>query len=347
MKKNKVILSLAIASAVLFSCENQDVDFPDYDYQTVYFATPNPIRTVVLGEDLMVNNTLDNEHKIEIKATTGGAYGNKKTIQIGYIVDNSLCNNLYYIDGATSNQQVLPMPSSYYQLLSDKLTILPGDITGGVQVKLTDAYFEDPLSVSRTYVIPLLMNSVQGADTILQGQPLIENPDRMVNTHWSVKPLDYVLYAVQYVNSYHGNYLRRGADVVTIADGSQTNAIRRTQYVDDNEVVKVSTNALDKSTLALTLKDNANKDVKVNVVMTFAADQTCTLSSTDPAYDVTGTGKFVIKGEKNSFGGKDRNGLYLDYTVDLKALNRKYATKDTLVVRDRAVAPAYFDVVRK
>jgi hypothetical protein len=347
MKNNKAILGLAIASAMLFSCENQDVDFPDYDYQTVYFATPNPIRTVVLGEDLIVDNTLDNEHKIEIKATTGGAYGNKETIQIGYDVDNALCNNLYFVDGATSNQQVLPMPSSHYQLLSDKITILPGSITGGVQVKLTDEYFADPLSVSRTYVIPLLMKNVQGADSILQGTPLVDNPDRMANTDWSVKPMDYVLYAVKYVNPYHGNYLRRGADVVTIADGSQVNATRHTQYVDDNEVVMVSTNALDKATLALTLKDNANKDVKVNVVMTFANDQTCALSSTNPAYDVTGTGKFVIKGEKNSFGGKDRNGLYLDYTVDLKALNRKYTTKDTLVVRDRAVAPAYFDVVRK
>ena len=45
---------------------------------------------------------------------------------------------------------------------------------------------------------------------------------------------------------------------------------------------------------------------------------------------------FVKNGEKKSWGNKDRNALYLDYTVDL-AGGKKYVTKDTLVVRDRGV----------
>lgn len=40
-------LTLALGFA---SCENGDKEFDDYDYQTVYFAQQNPIRTITLGE---------------------------------------------------------------------------------------------------------------------------------------------------------------------------------------------------------------------------------------------------------------------------------------------------------
>lgn len=43
------------------------------------------------------------------------------------------------------------------------------------------------------------------------------------------------------------------------------------------------------------------------------------------------------KGEKNSLGGKDRDAIYLDYTVDFKTKNMQYATKDTLVLSTRGV----------
>lgn len=52
--------------------------------------------------------------------------------------------------------------------------------------------------------------------------------------------------------------------------------------------------------------------------------------------------KYVEKGEKNSFNNKDRDVLYLDYTVDLGST--VYATKDTLVMRDRQVKAEWFDV---
>ena len=57
---------------------------------------------------------------------------------------------------------------------------------------------------------------------------------------------------------------------------------------------------------------------------------------------VSGSGKYVEKGEKNSFNNKDRDVLYLDYTVDLGST--VYATKDTLVMRDRQVKAEWFDV---
>lgn len=51
MKLNKLYLGLIFLSTVLISCENQDNDFPDFDYQTVYFASQYPDRTLQLGND--------------------------------------------------------------------------------------------------------------------------------------------------------------------------------------------------------------------------------------------------------------------------------------------------------
>ena len=63
---------------------------------------------------------------------------------------------------------------------------------------------------------------------------------------------------------------------------------------------------------------------------------------------VSGSGKFVSKGEKNSLGGKDRNAIYLDYTVNLTDNNIQLATKDTLVLRTRNVyGGKSLEVVRK
>ena len=47
----------------------------------------------------------------------------------------------------------------------------------------------------------------------------------------------------------------------------------------------------------------------------------------------TGSGKFVEDGEKNSWGNKDRDAIYLEYDVDFGF--KQIATKDTLVLQTR------------
>lgn len=344
MKMNKIFMWMAVIAATLTSCENQDITYSDFDYQTVYFANQYPVRTVELGEDLYVDNSIDNLHKVEIKATMGGVRENKKDVVISFKVDESLCNGLYF---ASSGAKILPMPSEYYKLASNQITIPSGSVLGGVEVQLTDAFFADPNSLTNTYVIPLLITGVQGADSILQGKPLVSNPNRCVDANWSVKPRDFVLYTVKYINPWQGNYLRRGIDQITKADGTTVTSTRHTQYVENNELVNISTNSLKVSTLPLSIRDSQGNAVKYNLVLTFADDGTCTVSSNNSNYEISGSGKFVSKGEKKSIGGYDRNALYLDYNVKFKSLNLQYSTKDTLVVRDRGVAPEYFTVIMK
>jgi hypothetical protein len=343
MKINRFYTVLAVAAGLLASCKNGDAPFPDYTYSTVYFASQYPVRTVVLGEDLIVDNTLDKQHKVSIKATMGGTYENKKDVVIDFKVDETLLNNLYFSGGST---KVAAMPTQYYQLASNRITIPSGSVIGGVDVQLTDAFFADPKALTRNYVIPLVMTNVSGADSILKGKSSVANPSRVVASNWATIPKDYVLYAVKYINPWHANYLRRGSDQITQTNGTVTTAVRRAQYVENDQVVSITTSSLKTANLPITIKNNAGTNVPVTLVLNFADNGTCTVIGSTNDFDIAGTGKFVSNGEKNSLGGTDRSAIYLDYTINYKVQNIKYATKDTLVVRDRGIKAEYFEVVK-
>src|SRR3954452_9485423 len=92
MKRTLLVASIVIS--VLTAC-NKDWQFPDYKYSTVYFPYQAPIRTLVLGEDI-IDNTLDNQHKLQIMATMGGVYENRKEVTLNASVDNSLAQGVKF-----------------------------------------------------------------------------------------------------------------------------------------------------------------------------------------------------------------------------------------------------------
>lgn len=333
MKRNLIYFGLASLLLSFTACESSDNEFPDFDYQTVYFANQYALRTLELGEDMFVDNSIDNEHKVVINAAWGGGYTNRENVVIDYIVDESLCDGLYFKD---TEIPLTPMPASYYQLASDKINIPSGSIMGGVEVQLTDAFFADEKSLSNNYVIPLRMTGVIGADSILQGEAAVADPVLTNNGHWTVQPKNFVLYAVKYVNPQHGEYLRRGVDQAVI-NGVSSQIVRHQQYVEKDERVYVTTKSLTDNILSLSTNDAEGNLFNYEVRLSFADDGTCTVSSTSDDLTVSGSGKFVKDGEKNSLGGKDRDAIYLDYTVDFKTKNMQYATKDTLVLSTRGV----------
>lgn len=139
MKRNLIYFGLASLLLSFTACESSDNEFPDFDYQTVYFANQYALRTLELGEDMFVDNSIDNEHKVVINAAWGGGYTNRENVVIDYVVDESLCDGLYFKD---TEIPLTPMPASYYQLASDKINIPSGSIMGGVEVQLTDAFLQ-------------------------------------------------------------------------------------------------------------------------------------------------------------------------------------------------------------
>jgi hypothetical protein len=88
------------------------------------------------------------------------------------------------------------------------------------------------------------------------------------------------------------------------------------------------------------IKSETIESVDVNaktcqVKLTFDASGNCTVTSATEGMAVSGTGKYVKDGEKLAWGNKDRDGIYLDYTVDFG--EKQYAIKDTLVSRSREI----------
>ena len=322
MRKILSLLAVGVAAMAMVSCENQDTDFPDFDYQTGYFAYQTPIRTLVLGNDERTNNSLDNAHKVRIYAVAGGTRNGIKAT-LGFVVDESLCNNLEFSDGTP----VLPMPSDWYTIQGDQIPI--NGLNGYVEVQLNDAFFNDPKAITNTYVIPLrLTDDFAGVDSVLRGDPLVENPWRLQASDWSIVPKDYVLYLVKFISPWSGNYLRRGIDVIN-ENGQTTTNVRHEQYIEYDEIFNLATTAL--NTVSYKFDDNCNLLLNFN-----AETKECTLTTDNNAYTVTGTGKFVEKDPDQVWGEKARDVIYLDYTVT--TAGKTVATKDTLVARDRAVS---------
>lgn len=330
----KIIFIVLIVSGILNSCQNGDWEFPDYEYTAVYFAYQTPVRTIVLGEDIY-DTTLDNEHKCQILATMGGVYENKKNVEISFRVDNSLCEGLTF-DGVN---EIIPMPSAYYSLSSEnQMVIKKGDIMGGVVVQLTDAFFADPLALKNTYVIPLVMTEVKNADKILMGTALVDHPNRAISEDWDVAPKDYILYAVKYINPYHASYLRRGKDVIS-GEINKT-VVRHAAYVEKDEVVSTQTRSLNTVELPLDISGADGNNLDCTLLVTIDESGRCTVSSGSEGVAISGSGEFVVKGEKNSWGNEDRDAIYLNYTIDFGTL--QYVTTDTLVVRDRGISRETF-----
>lgn len=313
MKKILFIL-LAITGCVFTSCENQDWEFPDFEYTTVYFAYQTPVRTITFGEDVW-DTSLDNQGQCQIMATIGGVYSNDKDRTISIQVDNSIVDDITFADGS----EIKAMPSEYYTLSDNNKIVIPkGKLLGGVTVQLTDAFFADPEATSGKYVIPVRMTDVQGADSILAGVPLVDSPRLAVAGDWDVQPKNYVLYAVKYISQYDSWYLRAGTDVYSDARGT-VNRQPASGYIEHAQQVK-SFSTLDKNSILwdFEVADATGYARNAQLQLDFADNGAVTLTSlgTGNAATGSGSGQYTVLGEKNSWGGKDRDVMTLNYKLE-------------------------------
>ena len=349
MKLKKYIYGVALGALSLSfaSCYNADKEFPDYEGgTTAYFAYQFPVRTVVLGNDIY-DNTLDNEHKIQIWSTMGGAYGGRNAY-VDIAVDETLCDNLFFTDaGGNAAEPVLPMPKEYYKLMDSKIPY-NGEPRGYVEVQLTDAFFNDPKSVENTYVIPLLMTGKNGFDHILTGTPREGlSPSRTNTEDWDVLAKDYVLYCVKYMNPWQAKYIRRGVDELT-ENGVVTKVVRKDMSLVNSDVEHYKENPVNQNDevcgivsksmtqavfpVSINIGNDAKGDARpsqlCNLTLTFDGDK-CTITSDDAEITSSGSGEFIVKGtdkseykdyQWGSMNGQpvSRDILRLAYSVDFK-----------------------------
>ena len=359
MKLRKYIYGVAVGALALTctSCYNSDREFPDYEEgTTAYFAYQYPVRTLVLGNDIY-DNSLDNEHKCRIWSTMGGAYSGRDAV-VDFVVDESLCDNLYFTDeGGNAADPVLPMPTAYYRLSSNNIPY-NGDARGYVEVQFTDAFFSDAKAVEDTYVIPLRMTGVNGIDHILTGSPREGlSPSRTNTEDWDVLAKDYVLYCVKYMNPWQGKYIRRGVDQVT-EKGVASTVVRRDlslvnsdqeHYTENpvnqnDEICGISTKSMTQAVFPVSFK-TSGASISCNLILTFSGNQ-CTVSTDDENVTATGSGEFIEKGterpEYKDYQWGSNNGepvqrdiLRLAYNVNFANSDIQVSTADTLVVQTR------------
>lgn len=316
MKSKKYIYGAVLGafSLTFASCYNADKEFPDFEGgTTAYFAYQFPVRTLVLGNDIY-DNTLDNAHKCQIWSTMGGAYKGSNAV-VDFVVEPSLCDNLYFTDeGGNAAAPVLPMPTEYYSLMSNAISY-NGQSRGYVEVQFTDAFFNDEKAISNTYVIPLMMTKATGIDHILTGTPREGlNPSRTNTEDWDVLAKDYVLYCVKYMNPWQGKYIRRGLD--NIQENERTTIVVRkdTTLVNtdiehykenpvnqNDEICSINTKNMKQAIFPVSV--NIGKDESgaarpsqlCYLTLTFDGDK-CTISTDDAEVTSSGTGEFIVKG---------------------------------------------------
>ncbi len=337
----KNISLLILTVLFLFSCEKSPTEkFDDFDYTTVYFPFQYPVRTLILG-DYSSDNTNDNNLKFLISGRVGGLYENKSNRNVSYQLDPSLVNNLSTNpnswDGKVrpSSDTLEILPSQYYTLNPTSSFVIPkGKFYGEIEVQLTEAFLDDPKAFSTNYVIPIRITSTS-ADSVLSGIPVGAGADRRIAAQWSILPKDFTLFAIKFVNPYHGKYLHRGKSVITNETGDLVETIvYHKQYVEQDELWSLQTSGRNKVYVTGTLRATPSSPGNFKMDLTFNANGDCIISTSDgSAFPVTGTGKFIKNGDE--WGNVPRNAIHLNYKVT-EGTNI-HTISDTLVFRDKGI----------
>jgi hypothetical protein len=327
MKKILYLLSIV---TLFYGCENKDIDFPDFAFQAVYFPFQTPVRTLMLGDEEIGDNSIDLEHAFSIGASIGGMYANTEDREITIEFAPELAVKI--TDG--SGKALWLLPATYYNATFNKIIIPAGSFFGKLRVNLTDAFFADTLVTGLRYVIPLRITDAEG-DSILSGKPRVSSPDPRIIADWTVQPKNFVLFGVKYINPTHGVYLLRGkrTNVNNALDVVKYSA----RFIDDNDMTKLTTRSLTEnfmSTVGGTNKEGSN--AKYSMKLKFNKDnKTVTVSRKNAVtVSVNGTGKFYSKAdaEAESYNGKKHRTIYLDYTY-IDGSNT-YQVNDSLVFVD-------------
>ena len=346
--KNKILYFFAIF--LMVSCQNQEVKFPDFDHNAVYFPLQYPVRTLSLGDDDRVDNTLDKELKFHIGVSIGGMYNNTRDWKVDFTIDQSLVDSLY-----AGTEKLELLPTNYYQLASDNQVIIPkGSFNGLLQVQLDQSFLDNPKAIMTHYVIPLRIVG-SDADSVLHGIPSIANADRRISGQWdaSAQPKDFVLFGIKYVNKLHGKYLRRGKAAlfsggvsVKNAKGTDSVLVYRTNYIEQNQVVTLLTSGRNTAKT-----DYLGRDVSptgFSMTLELGNDGNIIVKQTiGSTYLPTGTGKRITTANSTEeWGGYKREAYYLEYSFT--GSNKiTYQAKDTLVFRDRNLAfEAFVPIVK-
>ncbi len=332
MKSVKRLIQSLLVVFILFSCNMDMPEFDDYDYTAVYFPLQYPIRTLSLGEEEF-DNSLDKELKFHIAPNIGGMYVNKKNWTVDFVVDESMAANLRDING----NSIKVLPQSYYTLNpGSRVEIQPGSFRGMIQVQLNQQFLNDTMAYRTHYVIPLRITGTS-ADYILTGEAIenLPNPDPRIPAHWVNPPKDFVLFAIKYVNPYHGAYLHHGVNTRYDQNNNQVSkTVYRQTYVVNNPLYQLTTNGTNVVHTNGIANFRGTVGGQYKMKLSFAENGDVVVGSLPGArWAASGTGKYVVGG--GEWGEKPRDAIFLSY--EYTDGNFLHKVTDTLVFRNRGL----------
>lgn len=372
--KIKLVIIFAFAFS-LMACENQENEFDDFGSTSVYFPYQTPIRTLILGEYDLGFNDNDNNGRFEIGVVMSGVYENQTDRRVHFELAPELIDPTALVGIDSVNVKVLP--ASYYTIEQQSpVTIPAGSNNGRIPIQLEDAFFNDPLSFAEFgevhYVIPLRITDFEELDSLLTGVPIVDDPIKVRTDDWDPAPKDYTLFGIKFMNKYHGQHLRRGADKVqgtsrlfTVATGQtvttniDTTSVYSEEFVVKDEVTLVSTTGRNKAAVTNRVRRGLIPSSQ-NVSIDMAFDDNGDIIATnveDDRHIVTGSGKWVEDGDE--WGGEKRNVIYLEYQYRdldtvvysqsgiisaIEYIDLQHEVRDTLVMRNRDVKFEEFTV---
>jgi hypothetical protein len=146
---------------------------------------------------------------------------------------------------------------------------------------------------------------------------------------------DFTLFAIKFVNNYHGKYLHRGKSVIKNSAGADIETlVYRQRYVEQDEVWSLQTSGRNKVTLTGVLRASSGSPGNFTLDMDFNNNGVAVITNTPgSAFPVTGTAKFVKDGDE--WGNAKRNAIHMSYEVTQGT--NKHIITDTLVIRDKDV----------
>lgn len=341
--KINIILLLAVLF-VFAACENQDWEFPDYTEQAAYFPNAAPVRTVNLG-DSRYDNSIDKEKAFSIGVGMGGVYENNSERIISFKYAPELINNHYAV--VAGSDTLLVLPESYYTLSESENFVIPeGEFNGTIRVNLNDNFFNDPISITGRYVLPLIIESDSsksddaGYISVLSGTAKegVEDPDRLIADNWDVQPKDYTLFGVKYVNEFNGRYLHRG--VKHELDGKNGNVVNTTVYserfIEQDQITTLKTKSLTESHVNRVAN---SQGAEYFMKLKFNSDKSINISQIDTiTVMVDGSGSYLNAGDEGAdvWGQQSRRTIFLDYNYEFGGTY--FHCVDTLVYRDENIS---------
>ncbi|MCG8578579.1 MAG: DUF1735 domain-containing protein [Bacteroidales bacterium] len=176
MKKLTFIIGIILA---LSSCKYEDYMFNEHEFTSVSFAIPDPVRTVIPGED----------EDIKTGVVIGGMRTTTNEEYASYVIDETLLADY---------PQLQLMPAEYYTLSDATDMIIPkGQLAGSVSIEFDmEALMNDPMGHTPTYAIPMRITETS-LDSILSDK-------------------DFTITVIKYINEYHGVYAHKGVDSIYI-----------------------------------------------------------------------------------------------------------------------------------